>query len=126
MIEVRAGPFARIGAVIGTEAAALRNAPEIERTVAAFARSPNGGLIVASSGLAIIHRNVIVTPAARHKLPAVYFERFFVAAGALISYGTDTIDPFRRAAGYIDRILMGEKHSALQYWLRSCERGASR
>src|SRR5262245_8575877 len=75
--------------------------------------SPNGGLIVASSGLAIIHRNVIVTLAARHKLPAVYFERFFVAAGGLISYGTDTIDQFRRAAGYADRILMGEKPADL-------------
>jgi putative ABC transport system substrate-binding protein len=91
----------------------LRNAGEIERTVAAFARSPNGGLIVTSTGLAIIHRNVIVTLAARHKLPAVYFERFFVAAGGLISYGIDTIDQFRRAAGYVDRILKGEKPSDL-------------
>ena len=67
----------------------VRDAGEIERAVAAFARSPNGGLIVTASGLAHLHRDLIVTLAARHKLPAVYFERYFVAAGGLISYGFD-------------------------------------
>jgi putative ABC transport system substrate-binding protein len=87
----------------------LRDAPEIERDVATFARSSNGGLVVTSSSLSRLHRNLIVTLAARHKLPAVYWDRFFVAAGGLISYGSDTIDMYRRAAGYVDRILKGEK-----------------
>ena len=91
----------------------LRDAGEIERDVAAFARSPNGGLIVAASTLAVVHRDLIVTLAARHKLPAVYPSRFFVAAGGLISYGPDSIDPHRRAAGYVDRILKGEKPADL-------------
>jgi putative ABC transport system substrate-binding protein len=87
----------------------MRDAPEIERAVAAFARSPNGGLILTASGLAFVHRDLIITLAARHKLPAVYFERSFVAAGGLISYGPDFIDQYRRAASYVDRILKGEK-----------------
>ena len=87
----------------------MRDAPEIERAVAAFARAPNGGLIVTASPLAQRHRDVIVALAARHKLPAVYFERSFVAAGGLISYGADQIDQFRRAAGYVDRILKGSR-----------------
>jgi putative ABC transport system substrate-binding protein len=91
----------------------LRDAGEIERDVAAFARSPNGGLIVTASTLAVVHRDLIVTLAARHKLPAVYSSRFFVAAGGLISYGPDSIDPHRRAAGYVDRILKGEKPADL-------------
>jgi putative ABC transport system substrate-binding protein len=91
----------------------VREAGEIERAVAAFARSPNGGLIVTSSGLAELHRDLIITQAARHKLPAVYFERFFVAAGGLISYGPDQIDQYRQAAGYVDRILKGEKPADL-------------
>ena len=91
----------------------VRDAGEIERAVAAFARSPNGGLIVTASGLAQLHRDLIVTLAARHKLPAVYFERFFVAAGGLISYGADFVDQYRRAAGYVDRILKGEKPADL-------------
>jgi putative ABC transport system substrate-binding protein len=90
-----------------------RDAGEMERAVAAFARSPNGGLIVAASGPATMHRDLIITLAARHKLPAVYFERFFVAAGGLISYGPDFVDQFRRAAGYVDRILKGEKPADL-------------
>jgi ABC-type uncharacterized transport system substrate-binding protein len=90
-----------------------RDAGEIERAVAAFARSPNGGLIVAASGPATMHRDLIITLAARHKLPAVYFERFFVAAGGLISYGANFIDQYRRAAGYVDRILKGEKPADL-------------
>ena len=91
----------------------VRDAGEIERAVAAFARSPNGGLIVTASGLAIVHRDLIITLAARHKLPAVYSERSFVAAGGLISYGPDLVDQYRRAAGYVDRILKGEKPADL-------------
>ncbi len=91
----------------------MRDAGEIERSVAAFARSPNGGLIVTASGSANVHRNLIVTLAARHKLPAVYYERFFAAGGGLVSYGPDYVDQFRRAAGYVDRILKGEKPADL-------------
>jgi putative tryptophan/tyrosine transport system substrate-binding protein len=87
----------------------VRDAGEIERAVAAFAQSPNGGLTVAAGGSAIVHRDLIVTLASRHKLPAVYFNRVFVAAGGLISYGASVIDQYRQAAGYIDRILKGEK-----------------
>jgi putative ABC transport system substrate-binding protein len=90
-----------------------RDTDEIERAVAAFARSANGGLIVTASGLAIVHRGLIVALAARHKLPAVYFQRFFVNAGGLISYAPDPIDPHRRAAIYVDRILKGEKPGEL-------------
>jgi len=91
----------------------VHNAAEIERAVMALAQPSNGGLIITASGLALGHRDLIITLAARHKLPAVYFERFFVAAGGLISYGPDNIDQFRRAAGYIDRILKGEKPADL-------------
>ena len=91
----------------------MRDAGEIEGAAAAFARSPNGGLILTASALAQRHRNLIVTLAARHKLPAVYPERSFVAAGGLISYGSDRIDQFRQAAGYVDRILKGEKPADL-------------
>ena len=91
----------------------MREAGEIDRTVAAFAHSPNGGLIVTASPLAQLHRNLIVTLAARHKLPAVYFERAFVATGGLISYGPDYVDQYRKAAGYVDRILKGEKPADL-------------
>ena len=91
----------------------MRDAAEIERAVTAFARSGNGGLIVTASGLADLHRHLIVTLAARHKLPAVYSERSFVAAGGLISYGPDFVDQFRRAAGYVDRILKGAKPADL-------------
>jgi putative ABC transport system substrate-binding protein len=90
-----------------------RDPAEIERAVAAFARAPNGGLIVASGGEAIRHRDLIITLAARHKLPAVYFERFFVDAGGLVSYGPEFLDQYRRAAGYVDRILKGEKPADL-------------
>jgi ABC-type uncharacterized transport system substrate-binding protein len=86
-----------------------RDAAEIERVVTAFARSPNGGLIVTAGGSAQLHRDQIITLAARHKLPAAYFDRAFVAAGGLFSYGPDRIDLYRRAAGYVDRILKGEK-----------------
>ena len=91
----------------------VRDAGEIERAVAAFAVSPNGGLIVVGSGFAIAQRDLIVTLAARHKLPAVYFERSFAAAGGMISYGPDYIDQYRQAAGYVDRILKGEKPADL-------------
>jgi putative tryptophan/tyrosine transport system substrate-binding protein len=87
----------------------VRDPGEIERAVSAFARISNGGLIVPGSGSAVTHRDLIVTLAARHKLPAVYSERHFVAAGGLISYGPDFLDQYRLAAGYVDRILKGEK-----------------
>jgi putative ABC transport system substrate-binding protein len=91
----------------------MRDADEIERAVVAFVRSPNGGLIVTGSGLASFHRDLIITLAGRYKLPAVYFERNFVAAGGLVSYGPDFVEQFRRAAGYVDRILKGEKPADL-------------
>jgi ABC-type uncharacterized transport system substrate-binding protein len=87
----------------------MRIAGEIEQSVEAFARSPHGGLIPAASGAVVGHRDLIIALAAQHKLPAVYFERFFVAAGGLMSYGPDLVDQFRQAAGYVDRILKGEK-----------------
>jgi putative tryptophan/tyrosine transport system substrate-binding protein len=92
----------------------MRDAGEIERGVAAFARSStSGGLIVTASGLGQRHRDLIITLAARHKLPAVYSNRFYVTAGGLISYGADYTDQYRRAAGYVDRILKGEKPADL-------------
>jgi putative ABC transport system substrate-binding protein len=91
----------------------VHDAPEIERAVTAFARSANGGLIVTGSALTALHRDLFITLAARHKLPAIYWERFFVSGGGLISYGADSIDPHRRAAGYVDRILKGEKPADL-------------
>jgi len=91
----------------------VRDAGEIERDVAAFAHGSNSGLIVTASALAIRHRNLIVTLAARHRLPAVYYQRGFVTGGGLISYAPDFIDQYRRAAGYVDRILKGEKPSEL-------------
>jgi len=91
----------------------MRDAGEIERAVATFARPSNGGLIVTASKLAEVHRDLIVTLAARHKLPAVYNERHFVAAGGLISYGPDFTNLFRQSAGYVDRILKGEKPADL-------------
>ena len=87
----------------------MPNAGEIEQSVKTFAHSPNGGLIATASGAAVRYRDLIITLAAQHKLPAVYWERFFVAAGGLISYGADLIDNYRRAAGYVDRVLKGEK-----------------
>jgi putative ABC transport system substrate-binding protein len=87
----------------------LSEADEIERGITAFARGSNGGLIVTNSGAAITHRNLLIALAARHKLPAVYAGRMFVASGGLASYWVDTIEPYRLAAGYVDRILKGEK-----------------
>jgi putative ABC transport system substrate-binding protein len=89
------------------------DAEEIERSIAAFARSPNGGLILTGSAFAILRRDLIIALAARHKLPAIYYDRYFVAAGGLMSYGPDNVGQFRRAASYIDRILKGEKPSEL-------------
>ena len=91
----------------------VRDATEIERAVVAFARSSNGGLIVTGSPLTTAHRDLIITLAARHKLPAVYTSRFYVTSGGLISYGPDFVDQYRRAAGYVDRILKGEKPADL-------------
>jgi putative ABC transport system substrate-binding protein len=89
------------------------DAGALERAVAAFARSANGGLIVTPSPWAITHRDLIIALAARHRLPAVYSFRYFITSGGLISYGPSSIDPFRRAAGYVDRILRGEKPADL-------------
>jgi putative ABC transport system substrate-binding protein len=91
----------------------VRAAPEIKRALADFARTDNGGLIVTGSTLASVHRDQIIAAAARHKLPAVYYGRFFVPAGGLISYGPDLVDQFRRSASYVDRILKGEKPADL-------------
>jgi putative ABC transport system substrate-binding protein len=91
----------------------LRDAGEIERAVAAFARVSNGGLILTSSGLSVVHRERIIALAARHKLPTVYYRRYFVANGGLISYGFDIVNMHRRAAVYVDRILRGEKPADL-------------
>ena len=112
------GQFAAIQSVapsFGVELSPLdvRDAGEIERAVTAFARGPNGGLIVTASSLAVAHRDLIVTLAARNRLPTVYPFRYFVTGGGLISYGQDTIDGYKRAAAYVDRILKGEKPADL-------------
>jgi len=91
----------------------MRKADEIERAVAAFARSSNGGLIVTAGSGSAIHGDLIITLAARHKLPAVYSDRHFVTGGGLISYGPDRVDQYRRAATYVDRIFKGEKPADL-------------
>jgi len=93
--------------------ASMREARDIEQIVAEFARLPNGGLVMTPSNLAIVHRDLIIKLAAEHRLPTVYYERNFVAAGGLISYGPSYIDLYRRAAGYVDRILRGEKPADL-------------
>ena len=91
----------------------FRNEGDIERTVAAFVRSSTDGMIVTSGPLAAVHRAVIIATAARHKLPTVYVSRFMALDGGLISYGPDFRDQYRRAAGYVDRILKGEKPADL-------------
>ena len=91
----------------------VRDASEIERAVTAFASTPNGGLILTGSALAIFHRDLIIALAARNRLPAVYYERYFAEAGGLVSYGSNSLDQFRLAAGYVDRILKGEKPADL-------------
>jgi len=118
--DISAGP-GQLGAIqsvapsFGVELSpvGVRDAAEIEHSLDSFAQGSNGGLLVTGSTLALVHRDLITTLAARHKLPAVYFQRPFVAAGGLISYAPDHIEPFRRAAGYVDRILKGEKPAAL-------------
>jgi putative tryptophan/tyrosine transport system substrate-binding protein len=117
-ITAGTGQFAAIQAMapsLGIEVSPIgvHDAGEIERAIGAFARSSNGGLIVTGSALAAVHRDLIVTLAARHKLPAVYSFRYFATVGGLISYGPDSIDPYRRAAGYVDRILNGENPADL-------------
>jgi putative ABC transport system substrate-binding protein len=112
------GQFAVIQSVapsVGMEVSPVnvRDAGEIERAVTAFARGSNGGLIVTASALVVGHRELIIALAARHKLPAVYYRRYFVTSGGLISYGYDLYDQYRRAAGYVDRILKGEKPADL-------------
>ena len=91
----------------------VRDAGEIERAITAFAHSPNGGLIVTGSALAVVHHELITTLRARYRLRAVYTLPLMANAGGLISYGPDSIDPYRRAAGYVDRILKGEKPADL-------------
>ena len=112
------GQFAVIQSVapsLGVEVSPInvRDAPEIERGVTAFARSGNGGLIVTTSALAAFYRDLITTLAVRHNLPALYFARYFVTGGGLISYGPNYLDQYRRGAGYVDRILKGEKPADL-------------
>jgi putative ABC transport system substrate-binding protein len=108
------GQFAVIQSVapsIGVDVSpiSLRDSAEIERGIAAFSRFANGGLIATASAATVFHRDLIIKLAARHKLPAVYSRRLYVTSGGLISYGSDILDQFRRAAGYVDRILKGEK-----------------
>jgi putative ABC transport system substrate-binding protein len=108
------GQFAAVQAVapsLGVDLSAVdvRDAGEIERAITAFARSSNGGLIVTANALATRHRELIITLAAQHRLPAVYPYRRFVDDGGLVSYGPDFVDQYRQAAGYIDRVLKGEK-----------------
>jgi ABC-type uncharacterized transport system substrate-binding protein len=91
----------------------VRDISEMERTLAAVARGPNNGLIVPASAIAMSHRDVIIRLAAQYRLPAVYTDRADVTSGGLVSYGPERVDPFRRAAGYVDRILRGEKPANL-------------
>ena len=102
-------------AAVGSEVSPLNASEpsEVERAITAFAHAPNSGLIVTGSNFAITHRELIIKLVSQHRLPTVYPIRFFVAAGGLISYGPDAIDPHRRAAGYVDRILKGEKPADL-------------
>ena len=108
--------IAAVAASLGVELRPIdlvREAGEIERAVGSFARDSNGGLIVVVSAASLTHRELLVTLAARHRLPVVYFNRVFVSGGGLISYGANVIDQYRRAAGYVDRILKGEKPADL-------------
>jgi putative ABC transport system substrate-binding protein len=91
----------------------MRDAGEIEQSIKTFAHSPNGGLVVAASAASIRYRDLIIALAAQYKLPAVYWERFYVTGGGLISFGPDLMDNYRHAAGYVDRILKGEKPADL-------------
>jgi putative tryptophan/tyrosine transport system substrate-binding protein len=91
----------------------MSDADEIERSLADFARKPNGGLILTGGALAVVRRDLTIALAARHRLPAVYYDHYYAVAGGLISYGSNVVDEFRRAAGYVDRILKGEKPADL-------------
>jgi putative tryptophan/tyrosine transport system substrate-binding protein len=117
-IAAGTGQFAVIQSVapsIGVDVSAvnMRDAGQIEQDIARFASFPNGGLILTGSSLAVVHQNLIVALAAKHKLPAVYYRRYFVTNGGLISYGYDLDDQYRGAARYVDRILKGEKPAEL-------------
>ena len=117
-ISAGTGQFGAIQAVapsLGIEVMPMNvsDAGEIERAVADFARTPNGGLVLTGSAMAYLHRELIVALAARHRLPTVYNDRVFVSSGGLISYGPDRADQYRQAAGYVDRILKGEKPADL-------------
>jgi putative ABC transport system substrate-binding protein len=117
-IATGAGQFAAVASVgpaLGVDIVPVNvsDPGEMEDALAAFARSPNGGVVVTGSAFALMHRDLIIRLAAQHRLPAVYYERAFVAAGGLISYGSDLIDQYRRAAAYVDRILKGEKPADL-------------
>ncbi len=103
-IEMAAPPF-----TVEVSSVDVRGGIEMEHAITAFAGSPNGGLIVTPSSFSVLFRDQIITLADRHKLPAVYYNRYFVTGGGLISYGPDIVDEYRRAAGYVDRILKGEK-----------------
>jgi len=105
-----------VSSAIGVEVSpiSLADAGEMESAIAAFARSPNGALIATGSALAVVRRDLIVSLATRYRLPAVYYERYYVAAGGLISYGSNAVELFRLAAAYVDRILKGEKPADLQ------------
>ena len=98
---------------VGLRAVNVRDAGEIEGDIVAMARGPNSGLVVTSSPLSALHRDLIVSLAARHRLPAIYYQRGFVTVGGLMSYGPDFVDQYRRAAGYVDRILKGDKPADL-------------
>jgi putative ABC transport system substrate-binding protein len=108
------GQFAVIESVapsLGMDVTAIdmRDAQEIERDIAAFAQSPHGGLILTASAMAVTHRELVITMAAKYKLPTIYYRRYFADAGGLISYGYDVLQEYRGIAGYVDRILKGEK-----------------
>jgi len=109
------GAIQSVAPLVGVEVnpVNLRDPGEIERGVAAFAKTSNGGLIVTAAPLATLHRELIITLASRYKLPAIYSSRFFATAGGLAYYGPDLTDQYRRAAGYVDRILKGEKPANL-------------
>ena len=112
------GQFGAIQSVapsVGVEVSPInmRSAGEIERAIVAFAHSSKGGLIVTASALSVVHRDLIITSAARHRLPAVYYRRLYVTGGGLVSYGPDLVDQQRRAADYVNRILNGEKPADL-------------
>src|SRR5262249_50891675 len=98
---------------VDVSAVNVRDAGEIEPGIAAFARQPNGGLVTLGSPVTLSHRDLVITLAAQYRLPAIYTTRYFVTSGGLMSYGPDRVDLYRRAAGYVDRILKGDKPADL-------------